>query len=151
MNPFSSTWKSFLSALGLKLFRSRRSKRVRGRRSRSPRTRLFIESLEDRTLLSIAPVINGSVVQLSDTASGVHLTLGVDISGNLQYSTDGTTFSNKFNTSGGAQTTAKLSLLTAINVSLSGGNETLALNDSLTTALAAVNLPSVKTTLTYTG
>ncbi len=94
---------------------------------------IALEELENRVLLSITPTISGTTVTFSDNTPGDQLTLGVN-SGNLEYSTDGTNFSTSFDSATGTQS-ALLSSLTSISVNLVGGQETVSLEDSLTTAL----------------
>ncbi|MGO9922562.1 MAG: beta strand repeat-containing protein, partial [Isosphaeraceae bacterium] len=105
---------------------------------------IAFEELENRVLLSITPTISGTTVTFSDNTPGDQLTLAVN-DGNLEYSTNGTTFSDEFDSATGTQTVL-LSSLTSIEVDLVGGQETLSLEDSLTTALLTGS-----TVLTDTG
>ena len=115
-----------------------RSDRLAGDRRRScARSRLqpiALEELENRVLLSITPEISGSTVKFSDTAPNDQLTLRVD-QGNLKYSTDGTNFSADLDLTTPGMQSKLVASLTSISVNLSGGHETLLLEDSLTTAL----------------
>ena len=97
---------------------------------------IAFEELENRVLLSITPTKSGTTVTFSDTPqeAQLQLTLRVD-HGNLEYSTDGTTFSADLDLTTPGTQSALLTNLTSISVNLVGGHETLSLEDSLTTAL----------------
>src|SRR4051812_4348094 len=102
---------------------------------------LFAEPLEPRILLTVTPsLVPGGASFLGDGAADT-LLLRVNVSNQLEYSTDGVNYSNNL---GGGQLVITSGV--AVGVDLGGGANTLAVSTSLTTALQ-----SAGGTVTYTG
>ncbi len=130
MNPSSSMWKRYLSALKRHLFGSRRTKRERGRRGPSPTARLLIERLEDRTMLSVsvAPGSGNSVTILGTSGDAVWLRTNML---NLQYSTDATSYSN-LGVTVNQDATVNLGTIGTVHLGSSSGDQIIGQGHALT-------------------
>src|SRR5579871_4815111 len=96
------------------------------------RRTLRIESLETRVLLSVAPSIAGDGAHFIGDAAADNLYLRANGVNNLEYSTDGITYSDDM---GGGSHFGLSGSPNPIHVDLGSGTNLLATDASLTTAL----------------
>ena len=90
--------------------------------------------LERRVLLAITATLSGSAVTFTGTGDN-NLWLKDDGAGNLDFSTDGSTYSNHLSVSPSGTQPILVSAISTISVNLGGNGSTLFLDDTITTDL----------------
>lgn len=115
---------------------SKRSRSKGRSRSQAKRRKLLrslqIEPLETRQLLAITSTLNGGVAVFTGDADANNLHLRINAPGELEFSFDGSSFSNDLDGSGG---TLSLSSGSEICVNLGGGDDRLFVDKSLSNKL----------------
>src|SRR5262245_1893218 len=112
----------------------RRSQRSRSLRLDRTTPRLGLERLETRTLPSVSFVFNPGTgkndVTFDYTSSGSNdlLILRQGAGGKLEYSFNGSAFSNDLNTATSTSESLTISAIGKISASLDGGNDTLSID-----------------------
>src|SRR5262249_30011468 len=143
--PIAMPSRTFPNERGHQMLTSRRRSFVRVRPSPRRRRQLLLDGalqeMESRVLLSITAQVVAGVATFTGDQAADTLYLRANPSNQLEYSTDGVTYSNQL--SGTIFTFAQRSQIAA---NLGGGDDSLALDTTLTGALS-----KFKATLAYDG
>jgi hypothetical protein len=135
--------------LGSAVGRRRTSVKRQVRRKKELARRLLMEGLEDRRLLALTPLLDGTNLSFNE-GGGAHDTLVLRVNGEglIEYSTNGTDFTTDLNSQiAGVQTLAAADL-TSLSITDGAGNDLIDLSDP---SLNPANFPNLAGPVTVRG